>query len=164
MVSNIRLEVHQPENRAGIADDPGAQSIVQGYAGHYCNVPRREDPAIVACSFIASGLRVFDIRDPRNPREIAYFVAPNSAAGPRGTPSNYAMSSPAFVPERGEIWYSDGNTGFYNVKLAGWPFPATPPGAAAGDCTGDAGFLLRVRHAEGTSRAAALSRGGAPVR
>ena len=77
VVSNIRLAVHQKENRAAIADDPGAQFIVQGYAGHYCNVPRRQDPEILACSMIASGLRVFDIRDPAKPREMAYFVAPN---------------------------------------------------------------------------------------
>ena len=45
------------------------------------------------------------------------------------------------MPERSEVWYTDGNSGFYNVKLAGWPFPATSSaGAAAGDCTGDAGF------------------------
>ena len=52
------------------------ENPVQGYAGHYCNVPTRVDPAIVACSMILSGLRVFDIRDPYHPREIAYFNAP----------------------------------------------------------------------------------------
>jgi hypothetical protein len=141
VVSDIRLQVHQPENRAEIAGDPGTESFVQGYAGHYCNVPRRQDPEILACSMIASGLRVFDIRDPRNPREMAYFVAPNQRSSTAGEPSNYAMSSPSFVPERSEIWYSDGNSGFYNVKLAGWPFaPSSGGGAAAGDCTGDAGF------------------------
>ena len=62
-VSNIRLEVHQHENRAAIADDPGAQFPVQGYAAHYCNVPQRHEPGILACSMINSGLRVFDIRD-----------------------------------------------------------------------------------------------------
>ena len=76
VVSNLRLEVHQPENFPAQADDNGAQNPVQGYAGHYCNVPTRVDPAIVACSMILSGLRVFDIRDPEQPREIAYFNAP----------------------------------------------------------------------------------------
>ncbi|HKG63849.1 MAG TPA: hypothetical protein VKB28_07285 [Solirubrobacteraceae bacterium] len=141
VVSNIRLAVHQRENRAAIANDPGAQFIVQGYAGHYCNVPRRNDPEILACSMIASGLRIFDIRDPRNPREMAYYVAANKTSQTAGAPSNYAMSSPAFVPERSEVWYADGNSGFYNVKLAGWPFAAGgAAGAASGDCTGDAGF------------------------
>ena len=127
VVSNLRLEVHQPENFDAISGDPNADNPLQGYAGHYCNVPRREDPGIVACSMINSGLRVFDIRDPLNPREIAYYNAP---VKPRTTPepfaaSNYAMSSPSFVPERGEIWYSDGFQGFYAVRLTNgvWPFP-----------------------------------------
>ena len=82
----------------------------------------RIDPGIVACSMILSGLRVFDIRDPRNPREIAYFNAPVTPrivppAGIVPAPSNWAMSSPSFVPERGEIWYSDGLSGFYAVRV-----------------------------------------------
>jgi hypothetical protein len=117
VVSNIRLEVHQPENRSALAGDPGAGSIVGGYAGHYCNVPQREEPGIVACSFILSGLRVFDIRDPFHPEEIAYFNTPKESTVPGDPPSSYAMASPSFVPERGEVWYSDGNSGFYNVRL-----------------------------------------------
>lgn len=79
VVSNLRLEVHQPKNFDKIKDDPGASNnFVGSYAGHYCNVPKRTNPRIVACSMILSGLRVFDIRDPKNPREIAYFNAPVS--------------------------------------------------------------------------------------
>jgi hypothetical protein len=129
VISNMRLEVHQPENFDAIAGDAGATNPVQGYAGHYCNVPRRTDPGIVACSMILSGLRVFDIRDPHHPREIAYFNAPVAprivpAAGIVPPPSNWAMSSPSFVPERGEIWYSDGLSGFYAVRVTNgvWPF------------------------------------------
>jgi hypothetical protein len=140
-VSNIRLAVHQPENRPELANDPGASSPLQGYAGHYCNVPQRNEPGIVACSMIASGLRIFDIRDPYAPKEIAYYVAPNTRSNTAGPPSNYAMSSPTFVPERNEVWYTDGNSGFYNVRLSNWPGASTPnAGVAAGDCTGDAGF------------------------
>jgi hypothetical protein len=117
VVSNIRLEVHQPENRAALAGDPGAGNFVGGYAGHYCNVPRRDEPGIVACSFILSGLRAFDIRDPFHPKEIAYFNTPKKPTVPGDPPSSYAMSSPTFVPERGEIWYSDGNSGFYAVRV-----------------------------------------------
>lgn len=118
IVSNLRLDVHEPENRDLIANDPGAQLPVQGYAGHYCNVPTRVDPDIAACSMIISGLRIFDIRDPKNPREVAYFNAP---VNPRITPvfeaSNWAMSSPSFVPERKEIWYSDGYSGLYVIRV-----------------------------------------------
>jgi hypothetical protein len=131
VVSNLRLAVHQPENFAAQENDNGAQNPVQGYAGHYCNVPSRVDPGIVACSMILSGLRVFDIRDPRKPREIAYFNAPVTPrivppAGVNPPPSNWAMSSPSFVPQRGEIWYSDGLSGFYAVRVTNgvWPFGA----------------------------------------
>jgi hypothetical protein len=147
VVSNIRLAVHQPENRAAIAGDPGAQSPVQGYAGHYCNVPQRVEPGILACSMIVSGLRVFDIRDPEHPKEIAYHVAPPSTVSVAGAPiiderANYAMSQPAFAPERGEIWYSDGTSGFYALRMDPrvWPFRVS---RAAGGCIERKGFAGR---------------------
>jgi hypothetical protein len=119
VVSNLRLEVHDPANFAAQANDPGATFAGQGYAGHYCALPTGKDPSIVACSMILSGLRVFDIRDVAHPREVAYFnapIPPRDVAFP--TPaSNYAMSSPAFVPERREIWYTDVYSGFYVVKV-----------------------------------------------
>ncbi len=145
VVSNIRLEVHQKENRAAIAGDYGARSPVQGYAAHYCNVPQRVEPGIVACSMILSGLRVFDIRDPENPKEIAYHVAPPSTISATGSPliderANWAMAQPAFAPERGEIWYSDGTSGFYALKVDErvWPFPEGGAGGGGG-ASGGAG-------------------------
>ena len=120
VISRIRLEVHETAARASDQrDDPQATFPVQGYAAHYCSVPRRTDPGILACSMILSGLRVFDIRDPHHPREIAYFnkprVADDTGAGvERG---GFAMSAPAFDPARRAIWFSDGNSGFWNVEL-----------------------------------------------
>ncbi len=132
VVSNIRLAVNQPGARAGDQkNDPGAQSPVQGYAGHYCSVPQRKDPKIVACSFIVSGLRVFNIEDPVKPREIAYFNGPVLPGVDIYHSGAFAMSAPAFVPERNEIWYTDGNTGFYVVRLTAGAFAkpavAKPP-------------------------------------
>jgi hypothetical protein len=117
VISNLRLEVHQPENQAALANDVGFSNPVGGYAGHYCSVPDTTDPGIVACSMILSGLRVFDIHDPYHPREIAYFNAPVRNQGAPLGASNWAMSAPAFVPERNEIWYTDGYSGFYAVRL-----------------------------------------------
>jgi hypothetical protein len=144
VVSNLRLQVNQPADHAAAAGDPGTTSPAQGYAGHYCNVPTRVDPKIVACSFIASGLRVFDISDLANPREIAYFVAPTNPATENGYDgSNYAMSQPAFAPARHEIWYSDGASGFYalHVDDSVWPSETAPAKA----CTKRRSFLARVR-------------------
>lgn len=119
VVSNLRLAVHNQLNREEIANDPGAQNATGGYAGHYCNVPTRVDPTIVACSMILSGLRIFDIRNPERPVEVAYFNAPvkDRVLTQPAPASNWAMSSPAFVPERKEIWYTDGYQGFFVVKV-----------------------------------------------
>jgi hypothetical protein len=85
-----------------------------GYQAHYCTLPSRLDPAIVACSFIKSGLRVFDIRDPRHPKEAAYFNMPRNDAQTQGAS---AYSAPAFDPVRGDVWYTDDNSGFHVVHL-----------------------------------------------
>jgi hypothetical protein len=118
LVSNIRLAVNNQKARHGAQrNDPGASSPVQGYAGHYCSVPRRVDPNLVACSFIASGLRVFDIRDPYHPREVAYFNKPTMPGGQPSREGAYAMSAPAWDVEHKQIWYTDGNKGFFAVRL-----------------------------------------------
>jgi hypothetical protein len=117
VVSRIRLKVWNRKARADQGDDPGAATLGQGYAAHYCSVPRRREPGMLACGTIASGLRVFDIRKPRAPREVAYANHPH-VGGPDSEPAGaYAMSAPAFVPQRKEIWYSDVNTGFWVVRL-----------------------------------------------
>jgi hypothetical protein len=156
VISNLRLGVHQPEHLAEAANDPGAQLPVQGYGGHYCNVPDRTDPKIVACSMILSGLRVFDIRDPAKPKEIAYFNAP---IPDRSTPlfeaSNWAMASPSFVPQREEIWYSDGYSGFYAVRLTNGAWPSGDDGKRCNEIRG----TRRKDGLHGTPRADCI-RGG----
>jgi hypothetical protein len=125
VISNMRLAVNNRPTDPRLLGDPNADSSLAGYAGHYCGVPSQVNPGIVACSFIASGLRVFDIRDPYHPKEIAYFNMPQtkplySGGAPRGA---YAMSQPAFDVARGDIWYTDGNSGFYVVHIDSpyWP-------------------------------------------
>lgn len=116
VVSNMRLAV----NEGGETEDPGDNIPYQGYQGHYCTLPSRVDPYIVACSFIMSGLRVFDIRDVRNPREIAYFNQPMMPGDDEVVPikaGGFAMAAPAYDPTSGDIWYTDGHSGFYAVRL-----------------------------------------------
>ncbi len=140
VVSNIRLEVNQPKYRDRLGGDPGASNPLQGYAAHYCGVPRPDDPPIVACSFIASGLRVFDIRDPWNPREVAYFVAPPASSPVVEERTNFAMSKPTFDVERRTVWYTDGNSGLYAVRLTNGAWPA----GAAPRCVNRRSFVLRL--------------------
>ena len=122
VISNMRLAVHQAAAQAGDQkNDPGADvggtDRFQGYRGHYCTLPTRVDPTIVACAFILSGFRVFDIADPRHPQEIAYFNGKIKADSNPLHHGAFAMSAPAFSPRHDEMWYSDGNLGFYAVRL-----------------------------------------------
>jgi hypothetical protein len=124
VVANLRLQVNQPADHQAASGDPGAASPVQGYAAHYCSLSSPVDPTVVACSFIASGLRVFDISDLLHPQEIAYYVAPTRPRAENSfMASDFAMSKPAIVPARHEIWYTDGATGFYVVRVPAdvWP-------------------------------------------
>ena len=126
IVSDLRLAIDQPKahHAATQAGDPGTNNAAQGYAAHYCNVPTPTNPKVVACSFIASGLRVFDISNLKKPKESAYYVAPPKPRSENGeTDSDFAMSKPAFVPRRREIWWSDGTSGFYvlRVSKSAWP-------------------------------------------
>ena len=120
VVSHLRLAVNQAKAQgASLEADPGNDQPFQGYQGHYCSLPSRVDPYIVACSFIMSGLRVFDIRNVRHPREVAYFNKP-LIPGSDGVPTKagaFAMSAPAYDGKTHDIWYTDGNTGFYVVRL-----------------------------------------------
>jgi hypothetical protein len=134
VLSDIRLQVNQPADHAKYSSDPGGSSPVQGYAAHYCNIPTKVNPTVVACSFIVSGLRVFDITDLKHPKEIAYYVAPTVAQNEnQNQPSDFAMSRPAFAPDRREIWFSDGPTGLWVVRVAKdvWPASATGQGCLA---------------------------------
>jgi hypothetical protein len=131
IVSNLRLQVNQPKEHAEAGGDPGANGQIhggaQGYAAHYCNIPTRVNRKLAACSFIASGLRVFNIEDVTKPREVAYFVAPTKAKAENGgQASDFAMSMPAFAPKRHEIWFTDGTSGFYALKVTNNAWPSGP--------------------------------------
>jgi hypothetical protein len=116
VVSNLRLAIN---NHPAQTADPGDDQEFQGYQGHYCSLPSRVDPYIVACSFLMSGLRVFDIRNVNHPREIAYFNKPEMP-GVSKVPNQvaaFAMSAPAYDEASHDIWYTDGHSGFYVVRL-----------------------------------------------
>jgi hypothetical protein len=92
---------------------------------HYCTVPSRIDPYIIACGMLASGLRVFDIRDVAHPVEIAYAnftsyqtIFYNDSNGLLDTQQlGHVYSAPAYDPVHNDIWYSDGTRGFFAVHL-----------------------------------------------
>jgi hypothetical protein len=75
VVSHLRLEIQLPEHRA-VRTRELAGTGAFGYESHYCTPNKDKDPTLLACSFFQSGLRVFDITNPKSPREVAYFNPP----------------------------------------------------------------------------------------
>ncbi|HVW31897.1 MAG TPA: hypothetical protein VHL53_05100 [Acidimicrobiia bacterium] len=97
------------------------------YDDHYCTPDRLHDPTILACAQIMSGLRVYDIRDPRHPKEIAYYNPGTLAAGDETV--DWALARPVIRRDLGQIWFVTTFRGFQAVQFAPgvWPFPGTEP-------------------------------------
>ncbi len=75
VVSQLRLQIQLPENLALYKQDTAGDGLF-GYEAHYCTVDRSDSPTALACGFLQSGVRVFNIVDPLSVHEIAYFNPP----------------------------------------------------------------------------------------
>lgn len=69
------LEISLPKNLHLRQRDVGGNGLF-GYEAHYCSLNRHVNPTALACGYFQSGIRIFDIRNPLRPREIAYFNPP----------------------------------------------------------------------------------------
>ncbi|WP_328400139.1 LVIVD repeat-containing protein [Nocardia sp. NBC_00403] len=75
VAGKIKLEINLPQHiDANIGSSMGGS--VFAYESHYCAADRPTDPTALACGWISSGIRVFDIRNPHDIHEIAYFNPP----------------------------------------------------------------------------------------
>ena len=86
IISKLRLEVSDPANCSALLaetppDAPGtapgtnlpAISGTTNYSEEACVPDNPKDVKLLECSFQNGGLRVFDVRDPTHPKEIAYW-------------------------------------------------------------------------------------------
>jgi len=138
IVSKLMLEVSDPANCQQLVNDPpdfgGAAPV---YNCERCVADRANNPTKLACAFQNAGLRVFDIRDPYRPKEIAYYKPPatrtaslpgsGSLAPNRistvdrlaGYPRFHEVPADATHASELQIWVvSDGN-GFQVLRLNG---------------------------------------------
>jgi hypothetical protein len=77
IVSKIMLEVHDPKNCASFLTEPpevGGGNL--DYSTERCALDRTRNPTMAACGSRGTGTRVYDIRDPLHPTEIAYWKGP----------------------------------------------------------------------------------------
>jgi hypothetical protein len=143
IVSRVMLEIHNPANCAKVTPDLVGLSIFT-YGTHYCSVDNKHHATTLVCGMFNSGIRVFDIRDPRRPKEIAYFNPVGATTVSSG--SNHLLLN-NFVPggpdwcsaqahldaNNGTLWTTCQDNGVLALKFRNgvWPFPesSTPPGA-----------------------------------
>jgi hypothetical protein len=144
LVSKLVVEVNDPKNCAIVAPDLVGLSVFS-YGTHYCSVDNRNNATTLVCSEFNSGVRVFDIRNPRRPREIAYFN-PAGVTSPSGGsnhdkfgPGNAVLGGPDWCTsqlhldaEEGTIWSTCQDNGLLMLKFERgvWPFAdsTTPAG------------------------------------
>lgn len=128
LVSQLKLEVHDPANCSAVAADTSFSGTF-GYSSHYCTVDNPAEARYAACSYFEAGVRVFDIQNPARPREIAYYKPPavqgaipgsnhfNRTSEKRTT--DWASSNIRWL-RRGsltELWFTSHDNGFQIVRF-----------------------------------------------
>jgi hypothetical protein len=132
VASRLALEMHDPKNCSKtLPDVAGLTSFT--YGSHYCSVDDVANATTLACGYFESGIRVFDIRDPLRPKEIAYYN-PASVTTPspgsqnmRATATGRADHCTAQVyldKVKGELWTTCQDNGMLTLKFTNgvWPF------------------------------------------
>jgi hypothetical protein len=134
LVSDLALETHDPANCSKILPDLVGESGFT-YGSHFCSVDNRDNATALACGYWESGIRVFDIRNPAAPKEIAYFnPAPASelkVSMPGSSPTrvNYCASPMGFDFERKLLTTACARSGAVVLKFENgvWPMPQSTP-------------------------------------
>ena len=109
-VSQFGLAINQPENCAAQSESEVSGSV------HYHDVDDEADTTFVMASMWNSGVRIFDIRNPAKPTEVAYFNPADVDPGPETT-LDHAWAHVRYVKETGHIWFSTASGGFWVVEL-----------------------------------------------
>jgi hypothetical protein len=94
------------------------------YGVHMCTPDRLNNPTILACSGFESGLRVYDIRDPLHPTELAYYNP--GTLSPTDPTVDFQASYVVLRPDLGEIWYDGFFTGLHVLKFEANTYQSTP--------------------------------------
>jgi hypothetical protein len=120
LVNKLRLEATDPATCNAVSPEI---DTVTGfiYDVHMCTVDNRDEATTLACGYFQSGVRVYDIRDIKNVKEIAYF---NPAANGT-TPIGWCGSLPFLDATSGMLYSWCADAGVMSLKFRNgvWPFP-----------------------------------------
>jgi hypothetical protein len=145
IVSRLGLETHDPANCAQVLPDIVGLSIFT-YGSHYCSVDDKQNATTLACGYFNSGIRVFDIRHPKHPKEIAYFNPAGTTVPSPGSNhvsvSQWRAGGPDWCSAQvhlnasnGTLWSTCQDNGLVMLKFTNgvWPFPETKTPAGSSE-------------------------------
>ncbi len=142
LASKLIVEVNDPAKCANVLPDL-VGLFAFSYGTHYCSVDNRHNATTLACDEFNSGVRVYDIRNPRHPKEIAYYNPAGVSTPSLGSNHQIITKYPTGQPdwctaqlhldaESGTIWSTCQDNGLLMLKFERgvWPFEdsSTPPG------------------------------------
>jgi len=110
--SQFGLQINDPKNCQEQIDSKANQSV------HYHDVDDPNDTTFVMASMWNAGLRVFDVRDPKQPTEVAYFN-PGDVDPTTTVKLDQAWAHIRYVASTGEIWFTTATGGFWVVRIEG---------------------------------------------
>ncbi|WP_454738770.1 LVIVD repeat-containing protein [Cupriavidus necator] len=121
LVKKIILEVNDPKNCSLVAGEIDSTYGLL-YDSHMCSVDNRDEATTLVCSHFQSGIRVFDIREPANVKEVAYYNPPSVAGPGKALPLCGAIST--LDASAGRLYSACGGIGVMSLKFTNsiWPF------------------------------------------
>jgi hypothetical protein len=127
--STLMLEADAPMNCKTVMHDP---TVAFGYGSFACSVDDKNNAKLLACGYFEGGLRVFDIRDPNRPSEVAYYKPPAMRTASRPGSEDRDLVSPELTDHTAddvmlpifrkngeEIWFMSTDNGFQVVRFTG---------------------------------------------
>lgn len=117
-IATVALEVSDPGNCMALQGDAAT------YSSHSVSV---DDPLAARYAFFSwsnSGLRIFDLADPRGPKEIAYYNPPpnpdtlnHTLSTSGGLMLDSTLSAARWRPETGHLWFTSVGSGFHILEF-----------------------------------------------
>ncbi|WP_129645733.1 LVIVD repeat-containing protein [Peristeroidobacter agariperforans] len=128
VVAKLVPEVAEPTNCQKSLHDPTQYG---SYGSFACSVDDEQDGKLLACGNFEAGVRVFDIREPERPREVAYYKPPArrtqdrpgslfrfSAEPGQDYTADSVLVAPKFRENATEIWFTSADNGFQIVRFS----------------------------------------------
>ena len=110
LVTQFGLEINDPLNCAAQLSSGTNASV------HYHDVDDQKDTTFAMASMWNAGIRVFDVRSPSRPVEVAYFN-PGDVDPSDEVDLDYAWGHIRWVPEKGHVWFASADGGFWVLEL-----------------------------------------------